>query len=307
MLSLLGKNKYKNDWNHINHKAGIHAWIGKLADGTVTTVQTLPWDYRPWGCGSGIKGSCNDGWIQFEICEDNLVDRNYFNTVYKEACELTAYLCRLYSIDPCGSVLYNEVDIPTILCHKDAYSLKVGTNHGDVLHWFKKHGKTMDDVRKDVLQLIYKQIEEEAKEEAKRKELEQIEKIPLLDKAYKVEITAGALNVRKGPGTQYDIVDTLRKGESATIIAEYNNWGKLESSKGWIGLKYTKQVTEPKEKGYKVRVTGSLNVRAGAGTQYDIVEVLQKGDIETIVEEKGTWGKLESGKGWIGLKYTEKI
>lgn len=67
MLKKLGTNIYKNDWNHISVQAGLNAWIGKLADGTVTTVQTMPWNYRPWGCGSGIKGSCNNGWIQFEI------------------------------------------------------------------------------------------------------------------------------------------------------------------------------------------------------------------------------------------------
>jgi hypothetical protein len=54
----------------------------------------MPWDYRPWGCGSGKNGSCNNGWIQFEICEDNLNDVNYFNKVYKEACLLTAFLCK---------------------------------------------------------------------------------------------------------------------------------------------------------------------------------------------------------------------
>lgn len=67
MLDLIGVNSNKNDWNHIKISAGVNAWIGKLADGTVATVQTMPWNYRPWGCGSGSKGSCNNGWIQFEI------------------------------------------------------------------------------------------------------------------------------------------------------------------------------------------------------------------------------------------------
>lgn len=66
-IKLLGKNTNRNDWNHITRQAGLNAWIGKLADGTVTSIQTMPWNYRPWGCGSGVKGSCNDGWIQFEI------------------------------------------------------------------------------------------------------------------------------------------------------------------------------------------------------------------------------------------------
>lgn len=46
----------------------------------------MPWDYRPWGCGSGSKGSCNDGWIQFEICEDSLTDKVYLEQAYEEAC-----------------------------------------------------------------------------------------------------------------------------------------------------------------------------------------------------------------------------
>lgn len=153
-LEILGTNTNKNDWNHINREAGLNCWIGKLADGTVTTVQTMPWDYRPWGCGSGSKGSCNNGWIQFEICEDDLTDKTYFNKVYQEACEITAYLCKLYNIDPNGSVTVNGVKVPTILCHADSYKLGMGGNHGDVNHWFPKHGKSMATARADVAALL---------------------------------------------------------------------------------------------------------------------------------------------------------
>lgn len=154
MLALLGTNANKNDWNHIYHEAGVHAWIGKLASGEVTTVQVGPWDKKAWGCGSGSKGSCNSGWIQFEICEDGLADADYFNKVYREACELTAYLCKLYGLDPHGTVSYNGVNVPVILCHQDSYKLGLGSNHGDVLHWFPKFGKTMADVRNDVAALM---------------------------------------------------------------------------------------------------------------------------------------------------------
>lgn len=130
MIKLIGKNVYGNDWNHTSVQAGLNAWIGKLADGNIATVQTMPWDYRPWGCGYGSKGSCNTGWIQFEICEDGLNDREYFEKVYKEACELTAYLCEMYGIDPKGSVKYNGVTVPTILCHADSHKLGLGSIMG---------------------------------------------------------------------------------------------------------------------------------------------------------------------------------
>jgi hypothetical protein len=157
LMKLLGKNQYGNDWNHIKRQAGLNAWIGKLDDGTIATVQTMPWDYKPWGCGSGQLGSCNTYWIQFEICEDALSDKAYFDAVYKEACELTAYLCTMYKLDPKGTANHNGVTVPVILCHADAHTLKLGSNHGDVHHWFKKYGKTMDNVREDVAALMGKE------------------------------------------------------------------------------------------------------------------------------------------------------
>ena len=154
LMELLGKNQYGNDWNHIEHQAGLNCWIGKLADGTVTTVQTMPWNYRPWGCGSGSKGSCNSGWIQFEICEDALTDKAYFDKVYKEGVEITAYLCKMYNLNPKGTVTVNGVKVPVILDHQTSYQLGMGGNHGDVQHWFKRYGKTLDDVRNDVAKLL---------------------------------------------------------------------------------------------------------------------------------------------------------
>ncbi len=163
MLELIGVNKNSNDWNRegqwingkwVPLKAGVHAFIGKLASGEVTTIHVGDWDKKAWGCGSGKKGSCNNGWIQFEICEDKLNDPAYFEKVYREAVELTAYLCRLYNLDPQGTVAYSGVKVPVILCHQDSYQLGLGSNHGDVLHWLPKYGKSMQTVRDDVSALL---------------------------------------------------------------------------------------------------------------------------------------------------------
>jgi peptidoglycan hydrolase-like protein with peptidoglycan-binding domain len=154
LLNLLGKNQYGNDWNHIEREAGLNFWIGKLADGTVAAVQTMPWDYRPWGCGSGNNGSCNNTHIQFEICEDSLNDKSYWEAVYKEACEMTAYLCKMFGIDPKGTTVCNGVTVPTIIDHTGSHALGLGSNHGDVQHWSRKYGKTMENVRNDVAAIL---------------------------------------------------------------------------------------------------------------------------------------------------------
>ena len=59
--------------------------------------------------------------------------------------------------------------------------------------------------------------------------------------SYLVKVTANALNIRKGPGTNYAIVGCITDKGSYTIIEENNGWGKLKSDAGWINLNYTKK------------------------------------------------------------------
>ena len=49
LLKIIGKNTGANDWNNYPIQAGLNAWIGKLLDGSITSIQTLPWNYRAWG------------------------------------------------------------------------------------------------------------------------------------------------------------------------------------------------------------------------------------------------------------------
>ena len=138
---LLGSNQYNNHWNQPTPDGTpkcVHAFIGKLADGSIATYQTLPWNMRGWHAG---KSPGNDKYIGFEICEDGLTDKNYFDKVYKEAVELTAMLCKSYNIKP---------QKPFLICHSEGNSLGLASDHKDVMHWFPKHGKSMDTFRADV-------------------------------------------------------------------------------------------------------------------------------------------------------------
>lgn len=135
---LLGKNQYNNHWNQDKpggRQVCVHAFIGKLKDGTIATYQTLPWNHRGWHAG----GTANNTHIGFEICEDGLSDSTYYNKVYLEAVELCVFLCKLYGLTE-----------KNILCHSEGYKQGIASNHGDVLHWFPKHGKSMDTFRADV-------------------------------------------------------------------------------------------------------------------------------------------------------------
>lgn len=65
--------------------------------------------------------------------------------------------------------------------------------------------------------------------------------------AYRVKVTADALNIRKGPGTGYGTNGCIRDHGVYTIVAESTGtgatkWGKLKSGAGWISLDYAKKV-----------------------------------------------------------------
>ncbi len=146
---LLGKNESGNHWNQDKpdgRQVCVHGFIGKLADGSIATYQTLPLNHRGWHGGSGSKGSVNDTHIGFEICEDGLTDATYFNAVYKEATELCAYICKEYKLDPMADGV--------IIGHYEGHKRGVASNHADPGHWFPKHSKSMDTFRVEVKRLL---------------------------------------------------------------------------------------------------------------------------------------------------------
>lgn len=195
----LGKNQYNNHWNTY-HPGGrevcVHGFIGKLADGTVATYQTLPWDHRGWHAG----GSANNTHIGFEICEDGLSDATYFGNVYQEAVELCAYLCKQFGLTE-----------KNIICHSEGYKQGVASNHGDVMHWFPKHGKSMDTFRAAVKALL----SADAKEDEPAQE-----ETPVV--TYPEKLTSGYYRVRKTWKDNKSQVGAYRILKNAKTAADKN-------------------------------------------------------------------------------------
>lgn len=146
-LDDLGVNTNGNSWNRdMTRKVCVHAFIGKNSKGVVETYQILPFDVCCWGVASGTKGSYNsnpNARVQFEICEDNLINEDYFNAVMKEAQEFCAYLCKKYNLT-----------VDKISSHKESHLAGYGNNHEDPHHWLKNFGKDMNWFRDEVKKLL---------------------------------------------------------------------------------------------------------------------------------------------------------
>lgn len=143
-------------------------------------------------------------------------------------------------------------------------------------------------------------------------------------------VTANSLYIRKGPGTKYDSVGKLSKGDKVQILEKSGNWGK--TADGWVSLKYidldgdvedssTKPTestsTDTKDKKYSTLqtdgstkalgtaevTTSALNVRYGPSTDYEIAGKVYKGENVTYYQKSGNWIRIKDG--WISVKYVD--
>ena len=145
---VLGVNKNKNDWNRAGVQKCVHAFIGLDKNGEVQAYQTLPWNHRGWHAG----GNANNTHISFEICEDDLANKDYFYKVYNKAIELCGYLCGQFNLNP-----------DTIIDRNEGYKKGIASGHSDITHWLSKYNLTMNDFRDEVRK---KMEEEMTKEQA---------------------------------------------------------------------------------------------------------------------------------------------
>jgi N-acetylmuramoyl-L-alanine amidase len=138
-------------WNK-SYKAGetnrqvcVHAFVDDKE-----VWQYLPWNHRGWHCG----GTGNNTHIGIEICEpagfsygkgSTMVGYNvsknesYFRKAWQNAVDLCVKLCREYDL--------TEEDI---ICHSEGAKIGIASIHGDVMHWFPKHGESMNTFRSAV-------------------------------------------------------------------------------------------------------------------------------------------------------------
>ena len=127
----------------------------------------------------------------------------------------------------------------------------------------------------------------------------------------------GGLSLRQGPGTGYARVRYLANGTKVNILEQKDGWGRI--SDGWISMTYVTldqaqsgsapETTTPPPattgQTGTVKVSDSLSVRTGAGTNNAVKRYLTNGTKITVTEIKeagGTkWGNI--GDGWVCLDY----
>lgn len=113
------------------------------------------------------------------------------------------------------------------------------------------------------------------------------------------------LDVRVGPGWQYDSADVTLEGYTTQLVkAQSGAWVLLED--GWVSKDGVYMGGEEQAK--TGTVTGSeVNVRNGPGTQYKAVGKVRKGDSLTVFHQVAVgekfWGYTSIG--WVSMSYVK--
>lgn len=114
------------------------------------------------------------------------------------------------------------------------------------------------------------------------------------------------LNVRSGPGTDFDRVGQVNSGESYQIIEEQNEWVKVQLGdlEGWITKEFitisdgeTKEVEETIQSKLEA-VTIQYNnthLRAGASTDHEIVSYVDRDETFDVLSETENWLEISNG------------
>lgn len=307
----VGVNQYGNHWNTDKpdgRKVCVHAFIGYDKDENIRVAEILPLDICCWGVGKGSKGSYNydPAYIQFEICEDNLTDKTYYEKAFTVAAQYCAELCKKYSIS-----------VDKIVGHCEAYRLGYGSNHSDPEHWMKKFGETMDDLRYRVSEILKSnEVKKENKEDTtiENTSIEKGDLVKIADDA--IYFNGGS--VPKWVKNQNWYVKEKPNGDRVVID---KNEGGTNSICSPINKKYLTIVKKSSENlgsnntqvPYLTKVTVEcLNIRNVPSIDGVVVGCITDRGVYTIVQEAidksgKKWGRLKSGIGWICLDYVKNL
>lgn len=304
----VGKNIYGNHWNTAKpsgREVCVHAFIGYDKNKNICVAEILPLDICCWGVGKGSKGTYNydPPYIQFEICEDALKDKEYYNKVFDVAAEYCASLCYEFNID-----------IENIVGHAEAYRKGYGSNHSDPEHWMKKFGENMDDFRNRVSDFLNTQNKIA---ELKNTDFDVISKGDLV----KISDNATYYNGGAVPAwvkNQNWFVKEEPIGDRVVIDKNENGDNSICSPINKKYLTVVKKLVEIPDDvknrvPYLAKVTvDCLNIRNVPSLDGVVVGCITDKGVYTIVEERfgrcgKYWGKLKSGLGWICLDFIKKI
>ncbi|PEK99730.1 hypothetical protein CN601_22945 [Bacillus sp. AFS017336] len=130
--------------------------------------------------------------------------------------------------------------------------------------------------------------------------------------------TGNGVRIRSGAGTNYQIIGSVNKNQKLDVISSSNGWYKVKVNglTGYMSASYVAKVTEsnsntdsnPVVSTGNYITTGSVNIRSGAGTSYQILGSVNKNQKLDVISSVSGWYKVKVNglTGYISASYVAK-
>ncbi|OQY01995.1 MAG: hypothetical protein B6I26_02790 [Desulfobacteraceae bacterium 4572_130] len=116
----------------------------------------------------------------------------------------------------------------------------------------------------------------------------------------RLSVLGKIVNIRSGPGTQYDVLWKVEKYYPVIILKKEKNWYNFkdfESDKGWIHKSFLGKLSSV------ITIKNKCNVRSGPGKEYAVLFTVENGVPFKKLGKKKSWIKVEHVDGDIGWIY----
>jgi SH3-like domain-containing protein len=113
----------------------------------------------------------------------------------------------------------------------------------------------------------------------------------------RMAVKADTANIRAKPDLQSDTLWQVEKYYPLLILEKKESWYRFKDFEGDVGWIHDSLVDDTPTVIVKVE---RANLRADAGTQYDLVFDAQKGTPFKVLEKKGRWIKVQHADGDVG-------
>ena len=126
-------------------------------------------------------------------------------------------------------------------------------------------------------------------------------------------VNASILNVRSGPGTNYDIISTLSDGTIVVILEQSSSgWYKINynGTEGYVSAEYLEEVYTAQNFSAMGQVNEDyVRYRTGPSTDYTILGSLNRGTQVSIIGINSGWYKIQYGgeTGYMRSDYVDII
>lgn len=134
--------------------------------------------------------------------------------------------------------------------------------------------------------------------------------VPLAAEAQTLVVNSpgdGFLNLRTGPGTQYNIIRKMFNGSSVEVLERSGGWVRVRHQSGAVGWAFRQYLVRPEASGNWRTVyspgDGYLNLRTGPGTKYQIIMPMYNGERVKVLDRNGNWLKVRHESGTVGWAY----